>query len=286
LSKPRPCQTEAPPDQPKHCHFDRTPSGVEGGSGETRFSTPTASSRKHPSLPVPQNLSPTTKPGAPLMQSHRMSAPSHKAQSAFLTQPKPRLPTHHPVISTEATDSLTVCCAVEKPPHFAFVLAFVLPNRQGTHSHSLTACIGGAPLFSSLTAIECPIAQSAIRLPHPTQTPSPNPRPRHFDRSNRQSHRLLRSGETPAFRFCSCLHSSKPPGYPFPRPHTLPDAPLMQSHRMSAPSHKAQSAFLTQPKPRLPTHHPVISTGAQRSGETRFSIQTPSPRKQPSLPHH
>ncbi len=27
----------------------------------------------------------------------------------------------------------------------------------------------------------------------------------HLDRSNRQSHRLLRSGETPAFRFCRCL---------------------------------------------------------------------------------
>jgi hypothetical protein len=28
---------------------------------------------------------------------------------------------------------------------------------------------------------------------------------RHLDRSNRQSHRLLRSGETLAFRFCRCL---------------------------------------------------------------------------------
>jgi len=34
--------------------------------------------------------SPTTKPGAPLMQSHRMSGPSRKARSALLTQPKPR----------------------------------------------------------------------------------------------------------------------------------------------------------------------------------------------------
>jgi hypothetical protein len=28
------------------------------------------------------------------------------------------------VISTEATDSLIVCCAVERSPHFAFVLSF------------------------------------------------------------------------------------------------------------------------------------------------------------------
>jgi hypothetical protein len=28
------------------------------------------------------------------------------------------------VISTEATGSLIVCCAVEKPPHFAFAFAF------------------------------------------------------------------------------------------------------------------------------------------------------------------
>jgi hypothetical protein len=118
-------------------------------SGQTRFSTPTPSRRKQRSPPAPLKRHPErslsqshrerrsrtdpealnhpipfrafqpavavvpTNPGAPLMQSHRMSDPSRKARSALLTQPKPRLPTHHPVISTEATD--TVCCEVEKP---------------------------------------------------------------------------------------------------------------------------------------------------------------------------
>jgi hypothetical protein len=36
-------------------------------------------------------------------------------------------------------------------------------------------------------------------------------KPRHLDRSDRQPHRLSRSGETPVFRFCRCLSPSSTP---------------------------------------------------------------------------
>jgi hypothetical protein len=53
-----------------------------------------------------------------------------------------------------------------------------------------------------------------VLLFHPLQ------RNRHLDRSNGQSHRPLRSGETAAFRLCTCcwiLNLPQPPGCPIHR---------------------------------------------------------------------
>jgi hypothetical protein len=55
--------------------------------------------------------------------------------------------TKNHVISTEATDSLIVCCAAERPPHFAFAVAFavavavfVIPQRSGAICYCFCSC--------------------------------------------------------------------------------------------------------------------------------------------------
>jgi hypothetical protein len=165
-------------------------------------------------------------------------------------------------------------------------------------------------------------ARSAL-LTHPN--PTFQPKPCHFDRSNRQPHRLLRSGET---RFSTSTSSKPQSRFSLPAPlnrhperslsqshrerrsrtdpealnHPIPfrafqplpsplfplspGAPFMQSHRMSGPSRKARSALLTQPKPCHFDRSNRQSHRLLRSGETRFSTSTPSSRKQPSLPAH
>jgi hypothetical protein len=115
-------------------------------------------------------------------------------------------------------------------------------DRSDTQPHRESR--SGETRFSTSTALSRnrrvpggPLMQSH-RMSGPSRkarsTSSPNPRstsppkPCHFDRSNRQSHRLLRSGET---RFSTSTASSrKQPSLPVPLKRH-PERSLSQSHR-------------------------------------------------------
>src|SRR5271170_6538023 len=87
---------------------------------------------------------------------------------------------------------------------------------------------------------------------------------RHLDRSNGQSHRPLRSGETPAFRFCPCRGCaqfsteifqesgmfSAPEKHPSKTPQLTSNPPQLH-HKKPSRNH----AFSQKPPEKTPLHH-------------------------------
>jgi hypothetical protein len=106
------------------------------------------------------------------------------------------------VISTEAAH--IVSCAVERPPHLAFLFAFVLVfaiadglavalTYPTPSNHPKTLVILSGAKDPCICSCICSCSHSYCFK---------KPKRRHLDRSS--SHRELRSGDTPAPRLCIC----------------------------------------------------------------------------------
>ncbi len=160
-----------------------------------------------------------------MTQLHAARAGPFEQSSNHFPSPRPL----HPVISTGAMDSFIVHCAAEKPAS--------LPHPQtnpGCPIHDAASRGMSGTIRAKLEPFLIPTTTPSSHPPlrHPTHhsvilptAASSHPPPCHFDRSNGQLHRPLRSGETR----CSTTPADQP------KPSSSPS----ESKRNKAPTASA-----------------------------------------------
>ena len=183
------------------------------------------------------------------------------------------------VISTEATHSLTVSCAVERPPHFALAVACSCrplnhPNRLGAPSFALLRRVGMYPLPQlalALVVTYLPLGGSVGLQLHEINPPRSGLRSAEGRSADRRAYDSILPLLVPA---------SPSKHHPDPRPHGL-----FMNPQPKNPTFRRCHCQRT-PSTIVPKNHHRIATHSSHSQQTLYlnHIETPLSPPNPHRP--